>query len=147
MAEYHLSHLAREAGLEDIIAVESAGTWAIEGQPAAELSRQVCSEKGLDLSAHRSQPIDSGLLKQADLVLCMSIEHKNDLSQVFPHLKYKIFTLKEYAIKGSVNSISIADPYGRSIEHYRETCELISNEIQRIFPAIKKKAREKCPVN
>jgi protein-tyrosine phosphatase len=147
MAGYYLSRLVQEEGLEDIIAVESAGTWAIKGQPAAELSQLVCAEKDLDLSAHRSQPIDLFLIKNSDLVLCMAAEHKNDLNQIFPHFKHKIFTLREYANKSSPKSISIADPYGQSVQRYRETCQLITGEIHRIFPSIKQNAREKCLVS
>lgn len=147
MAEYYLNHLVKEEGLEELISVESAGTWAVEGMPAAESSQLVCAEEGLDLSNHRSQPIDLYLMKQADLVLCMSIDHKYDLSQIFPHLKDKIFTLKEYSNKTTQQSISIADPYGRSIENYQETYKLITGEIDRVFAVIKKNAREKCLVN
>jgi len=147
MAEYYLNHLVNEEGLEELISVESAGTWAVEGMPAAESSQLVCAEEGLDLSNHRSQPIDLYLMKQADLVLCMSIDHKYDLSQIFPHLKDKIFTLKEYSNKTTQPSISIADPYGRSIENYQETYKLITGEIDRVFAIIKKNAREKCLVN
>ena len=147
MAEYYLNSLVAKEDLEEMILVESAGTWAIDGAPAAEYSQKVCAEIGLDLSSHRSRPIDLYLVKQADLVLCMSVEHKNDLIQVFPHLQDKIFTLKEYNNKSPQNSISIADPYGRSLERYRETCEIISREIRRIFPEIKKNTREKCLVN
>lgn len=142
IAEYYLNHLVKKEGLEELIMVESAGTWAIEGMPAAEFSRQVCAGEGLDLSNHRSQPIDLYLMKQADLVLCMSSEHKNDLSQIFPHLKDKIFTLKEYNSKNTRHSISIPDPYGMPLEQYQETYKLITGEIDRIFASIKQNARE-----
>jgi len=147
IAEYYLNHLVKKEELEELIMVESAGTWAMEGMPAAEFSQQVCANEGLDLSNHRSQPIDLYLMKEADLVLCMSSEHKNDLSQIFPHLEDKIFTLKEYSNQNTQNSISIADPYGRSIDKYQETYKLITGEIDRIFAVIKKNAREKCPVS
>lgn len=147
MAEYYLNRLVKKEGLEELIIVESAGTWAMEGMPAAENSLLVCAEEGLDLSNHRSQPIDLYMMKQSDLVLCMSIDHKYDLSQIFPHLKDKIFTLKEYNNKNTPQSISIADPYSRSIENYQETYKLITGEIDRIFEVIKKNAKEKCLVN
>lgn len=147
MAEYYLNSLIAKEDLQEMIAVESAGTWAVEGAPAAENSQRVCAERDLNLSRHRSRPIDLHLMKQTDLVLCMALEHKYDLIQIFPHLRDRIFTLKEYGNKNPQNSISIVDPYGGSIEQYRETCELIFREIQRIYPALKANAREKCLVS
>lgn len=143
MAESYFNRLVEQGGLEELMGAESAGTWAFDGASAAELSRQVCAENGLDVSRHRSQSIDLHLMKSADLVLCMAQEHKNDLARVFPHLREKIFTLKEFQPRISVELASIADPYGKSIEQYRETFGIIAREIRRIFPLVRQQAQAK----
>ena len=71
MAEYYFYSLVQKEGLENLITVESTGTWAADGAPPAELSRVVCAENGIDISNHRSQALDLNLMKTANLVLCM----------------------------------------------------------------------------
>lgn len=139
MAEYYLKHLVTQDSLEARIAVSSAGTWAIDGHPAAPNSLEVCREHGLNASSHRSRMVHASIMNNADLVLCMSTQHKADLAGVFPHLAGRIFTLREYQAPHP-QSLSIADPYGMAIEAYRETFRIISREVARVYPFIKKAA-------
>ena len=125
----------------DNIHIDSAGTWAIEGAPAAPLSISVCEENGMDASAHLAKPVDLTLMKNSDLVLCMSLEHKTDLLSIFPHLDDRIFTLREYGAAETPELISIPDPYGHGIEHYRETFQLIQTEMHRLWPHVENAAQ------
>lgn len=77
--------------------VISAGTSAGRGVPAAEEAVQALKERGLDLSEHQSRPITGELLKEADLILTMTRNHKETLLQMEPGVGDKVFTLKEYA--------------------------------------------------
>jgi protein-tyrosine phosphatase len=47
--------------------VESAGTWAESGAPAASYSRELLEQDGLDLAAHRARRIERELVESADL--------------------------------------------------------------------------------
>ncbi len=138
MANSILMHFVMKEGLEEEIQVESAGTWAVHDAPASPLSVEVCREHGLDASGHRSRPVDLPSMNNADLVLCMTTEHRNDLQQIFPHLKDRIFTLKEYGVEEPRAERSIMDPYGRNISEYRKTFQEIYREIERFWPLIKK---------
>ena len=146
MAEYQLAHFIDLEGLPELISVSSCGTWAEKNIPAAKFSQQVCADHGLDISAHRSQPISSHLMNASDLVLCMAEQHKLDIRLVFPHFADKIFTLKEFAATPPIASASISDPYGKRIKEYEKTFEIISAEIRRVFPTIISYAREKSSV-
>lgn len=137
MALFELKRLIERDNLQELIHVESAGTWASEGAPATEFSQLVCAEHGLDASAHRAQGVDHYLMKNADLVLCMTIQHKHDLQQIFPHYRDKVFTLREFGRTNPESDLSINDPYGRSIERFRETFEEIAREVRRIYPLLK----------
>ncbi|RMF60060.1 MAG: low molecular weight protein arginine phosphatase [Calditrichaeota bacterium] len=137
MAVFLLRKLIEEEGLEEFIDVDSAGTWASEGAPAAELTYQVLKENGIDASSHRGKGVDHYLMKESDLILCMASEHKRDLVQIFPHFKDKIYTLKEFGTEEKLSDPTIHDPYGMNIERYRETYLEISKEIQRIWPILK----------
>lgn len=143
MAKSYLRQLIKQDGLDHLINVRSAGTWAGHGEPATRLSQMVCAEHGLDVSNHRSQPIDLYQMKEADLILCMAQAHKQDLLQIFPHYRDKIFTLKEYGRTNPPRYTSIDDPYGRNIEAYRRTFDEITTEVRRIWPVLKQHALAK----
>lgn len=73
MAEALLRALFAEAGF--LAEVRSAGTHAMDGAPAHPDARAVAAEAGLDISAHRSQPLTADLVRWADIVLGMSPGH------------------------------------------------------------------------
>ncbi len=143
IAKYYLRSLIQRENLSHIIQVDSAGTWAKTGYPAAENSLTVCQLHGLDASTHVSQQIDATMMRNADLILCMSETHKRDLLAIFPQHKDKIFLLKEYACANNAGSLTIPDPYGRKIQFYQMVYETISGEIDRIFPVIRTNALAK----
>ena len=73
-------------------------------------------ERGLDLSGHRSQPTESTLLKQFDIIVVMEIEHKHVLQERNPGLADRILTIREL----SGGSGDFADPVGGSVDIYRK---------------------------
>jgi len=77
--------------------VTSAGTYALEGTPAASHAIKIAEEKGMNLQDFRSKPISSRLIEEADLILTMTNSHKQQLLNLAPYAKNKIFLLKEYA--------------------------------------------------
>ena len=88
--------------------VSSAGTWADDGYPAAQHSRDILAEQGLDLSLHRARRVDVGMLAQADLVLCLTNAHREALQAEFPQFASRLALLS--AMAGV--AYDIADPYG-----------------------------------
>lgn len=140
MAVALLRDRIRREGLEHRIDVLSAGTWAIDGAPPAEFSAAVCRENDLDCGDHAARAVDLNLLNRANVVLCMTTEHQADLTQIFPHFRTKIFTLREFAHPTRPERMSIQDPYGRAIDHYRTAFREIAAEVERIWPALRESA-------
>jgi protein-tyrosine-phosphatase len=105
--------------------IESAGTWSIEGQPAARDSQVVLRERGIDISGHRSRPVSRELLSQFNLILTMESGHKEALRVEFPEYADRVHLLSEMI--GA--SYSIPDPMGGLIEGFEETAD----EFERIF--------------
>ncbi|MRG86210.1 low molecular weight protein arginine phosphatase [Salinibacillus xinjiangensis] len=77
------------------INVQSAGIFAGHGQSASQGTKDVLSQKGIDCQ-HQSQPITPQLIEWADLILTMTMNHKQSILMQFPNAENKIFTLKEY---------------------------------------------------
>lgn len=139
LGEAILNKMIERENLSDQIEVGSFGIWGSDGFPTSETSQKVAAENGLDVSKHLSRSISPTLIKSADLILCMTSSHKNDLLHVFPHMESKIFTLKEYGRNTILANDSIDDPIGMNLNFYRRIYREIENELTRIFPLIKKK--------
>lgn len=117
----------------DGVTVSSAGTGAWAGAPASEGSYLVALEDGVDLSAHRAQPLTPELAASADLILTMSRSHRQRLNEL--GLGDRTFLLGEYAGR-SGTAAEVDDPYGGSLSDYRDTYlqlkELLGAVVQRL---------------
>lgn len=125
-------------GLSDEIGVESAGTAAFPGMGAAENSIAVLMEKGIDFSNHRARILTEELIGEADLILTMTSNHKEQVISIDPAAAEKTFTVKEYSVlsKEELVSPDIADPIGQAVDAYRvlaEDLDLLLDEILRKF--------------
>jgi protein-tyrosine phosphatase len=112
--------------------VESAGTWASGGQPAADFSHQVMRERGLDIGDHRSQSITRELLQDFDLILTMEKNHKEALRAEFPEFADTIYVLSE--MTGQLHDIE--DPIGGSRADYLAAADEIDRLITQGFEKI-----------
>ncbi len=123
----------QKAGLVDW-AVSSAGTWASPGHLASQFSVILLDERGLDIQAHRSQPVTEPLLQQCDLVLCMETAHQKELREAFPAHRAKIYTLRQMVDERG----SVRDPYGGSRRQYERMVTEVELLIEAGFPRIQK---------
>jgi protein-tyrosine phosphatase len=133
MATALFKDLLGRSGLLDRCRVESAGTWAEEGQPATSLACQAMRERGLDLSDHRSRRVSGELLSAFDLILVMEQGHQEALRVEFPEVKDRVHLLA--GMTGE--DFTIPDPYGGTIETYRALTEELADVLQRGLPRIR----------
>ncbi|MFN8050214.1 MAG: hypothetical protein U0Q22_02130 [Acidimicrobiales bacterium] len=83
------------AGIE--AEVRSAGTQAIAGVPATDLTVKAARRLDLDLSGHASRPVDAELLEWADVVVTMERHHVIELVTQHDAPLATTFTLPELA--------------------------------------------------
>lgn len=112
--------------------VQSAGTWAQNGQAASRYSQEILAEQGLDISGHSSQVISRDLLEKANLVLCLAEGHAEALRTEFPDQADKIFLLTEMIGQ----RYSISDPYGGPRFAYERMVEEVTGLIEDGLPQI-----------
>lgn len=117
MAEHLLRRRIHQAEDDERLRVASAGTWADADEPAPAAAQQVMLEEGIDLSAHRSRALTQPDVDGADLILVMTRDHRRDILARFARVEGKLWLLTEMAGK----PYDIADPYGGSVERYRQT--------------------------
>jgi protein-tyrosine phosphatase len=92
MAEALLRHHLRQVGAR--ASVSSAGSY-VGGQPATDHAVEVMAARGLDLSTHRSRPVDGEMIRDADLVIGMTRAHVREAAVLEPDGFDRVFTLKE----------------------------------------------------
>ena len=97
------------------LTVDSAGLTARTGDPADPVYLDMAKESNLDLTSHRSKPINRGLLESADLTLVMTGGHKRRLTERYPEFSGKIMLLGHWVDGG----VSVSDPHRKSIDAYR----------------------------
>ena len=102
------------------IEVYSCGVYAQNGDIPTYEGIQVMKEYGIDLSKHRAINIKNSNIKDMDLILCATKRHKDTVIYMYPELKEKIYTMKEY-IGYDSNDLDILDPWGYGLDIYR-TC-------------------------
>jgi protein-tyrosine-phosphatase len=144
MAEAILKDMLKSAGLD--MEVLSAGTSVFFESGASDGAVQAMNEKGIDISNHRSKPVDKKTLERADLILTMTRAHKRAVLDMAPELSEKVFTLKEYIRKGSEEAseeaedgsdFDISDPFGQPVEYYRACAEEIEKALEKLVIMLK----------
>jgi protein-tyrosine-phosphatase len=118
--------------------VESAGTWAREGEPAAARSQLVLQARGLDLSQHRSRSVTLEMLQSFQLILTMERGHKEALKVEFPSLAGRVFTISEMA--GPARDVR--DPVTGTLADYQDTARELEQLIEAGFEKICRLAGE-----
>ena len=88
------------------IHIASAGTFTNEGEKASANAIEVANQYGIDMESFGSQSVSPAMIKEADLVLAMTGNHKKLLNTLSPESQDKIFLLKEYQFGENVNQLN-----------------------------------------
>mgnify|MGYP000158791910 CR=1 FL=1 len=117
MAHYLLEKKLKDKNIKNV-EVYSSGIYAEENETSTYEAKEVMKEYGVDLSSHRATNTMKSNIKDMDLILCMTVNHKRELIYMYPELKEKIYTLKEY-VGDTENGLDIKDPWGYGLATYR----------------------------
>ena len=151
MAEALLRHELKERGCDDIT-VSSVGTWAYLGNPAMPEGVEAMNLMGIDMTEHRSRPVDQDELREASLIVVMTSVHVRELKTLIPEVMDKVLLLKELAeiepapeagpsrderllalLRGtkpkSRRSLDVDDPIGKPIGAYQRTVEVLQDGV------------------
>ena len=118
-------------GIADKVAVSSAGIAAWTGQAASASAVEVMARQGLSLQEHSALQIDNRHVYASQLVLAMTLSHKESLLCIAPGARSRIFTLGEYAGRPG----DVTDPMGKSTAVY----QLCADQLAELIDAAKDK--------
>ena len=122
MAEGLLKSMMPEHMKTDI-AVSSAGTNALDGNPAESNAIRAMKEFGIDITAHIARSITKRMIAEAAYIFVMEPRHKTIIDSGYGGKGSKIHLLAEFS--PTKNLGNIFDPYGESIEVYRNCASII----------------------
>jgi protein-tyrosine-phosphatase len=128
MAEALARKLAKRRGIQDL-SVSSAGTNAWDNATATDEALLVGMERDIDLTGHRARKLTSAIVSEADLIFVMTPAHLEQVVQLGG--RGKVHVINEYASK--VQNGGIADPYGGDLEAYRQTADVLEQELEKLF--------------
>lgn len=103
------------------IEVASAGVSAFSGDTATPEAIEVCKERGVDLTYHRSRRLNFEDLNTTDLFVCMTESHSDIIHGL-----------------GKMNTVTLGvpDPYCRGIAAYRACADLIEKGFEALTTAL-----------
>ena len=110
--------------------VASAGVAARAGDPPSANSVEVMKKVGLDIAAHRSQPLTPGLIEEASAIFVMTESHRAIMHAMFDPTPHHIYLFREFMPRKAEKQIG--DPYGGPLPEY-EACR---DEIVEAIPSV-----------
>ena len=120
--------------------VYSCGVYAETGDYATYNAVEVAKEYDADISNHRATNIRESKIEEMDLILCATTSHKQSVSYLYPSLKTKVFTMKEYAkLDNNGQDMDIKDPWGYDEFIYRKCAQEINECLEKTIEILKNK--------
>lgn len=130
MAEYLFRHYIKDKNSNwDAV---SGGLSASYGQNASTEAVQALNECGVDLSTHRSRPVNRELTAAAAVIIGMTGAHCEQLARLDPAIAEKTFLLMSFASPPG-ELMDLADPIGMSLDVYRKTRETIARAVPGLY--------------
>ena len=120
----------------------SAGTLNIKDSSPTIEAMDVAQNSGIDISMHKSQGLNIDIMRRANIIICMALNHIHYIQDNFPEYRSKSILLKQWQMETKLSNPSIADPIGRNISFYEQIFNEIRLEIRRVLAEIYRQADE-----
>lgn len=102
--------------------VFSSGIGALVGRPADPYSVELMQEKGIDLTDHCAQQINSVLVSASDLILTMEQGHVDAIMSKYPESRGKVHLIGKWS-----DNIEIPDPYKKDRAAFESASSVIES--------------------
>ena len=135
-AEARMRQMIEEAGLDDVIAVSSAGTFHLEGQLAHPRSIQIAEHRGASLRDFRSRAVTTDIISAAHLIVCMEARHVRELTRDYPEAKPRMRLLRSSRL--GLGGTDVPDPIGLKDAAYDAALAIIDDALVELLPDIRR---------
>ena len=136
MAEGMFRHAIKEAGLENQVQIDSAGTHSYHvGSPPDARAQQAILKRGIDISGQRSRLVTDRDLAEYDYILVMDgANHANLIRRASAAHKSKIRRLLSYSKK--YPNLDVPDPYYGGTDGFEENLDMIHDAVHHLVREI-----------
>lgn len=102
--------------------IESAGLFAAPGAPPAQEAVEAMARQGLDIRGHRARPLTLQMVREADVIYCMTRGHVQAVLEMDPSAASKVMPLDPAG--------DIEDPIGSDLTIYQRCAETIRRGLE-----------------
>ena len=143
MAEGMFRHAIKEAGLENQVQIDSAGTHSYHvGSPPDPRAQQAIQKRGIDISAQRSRKVTEQDIAEYDYILVMDgTNHSHLIRRASAAHHDKIRRLLSFSRK--YPNLDVPDPYYGGNEGFEENLDMIHDAVQNLVREIREQAQPK----
>jgi protein-tyrosine phosphatase len=142
MAEGVFRHMIRQAGLDDVVRVESAGTHAFHvGEAPDKRAASTVAKRGYDISDLRARRVDDADFERFDLILAMDWDNLSLLQQQAPKkAHHKLQLLMRFATEHE--SATIPDPYYGAQQGFEQALDFIEDACAGLLDVARRRATQ-----
>jgi len=132
-------HMIGEAGLADVVRVDSAATHNFHVGEAPDPRAQAAARKrGYDLSTHVGRQITAQDFREFDLILAMDWENLSALQQQCPKVyQHKLMLLMRFS--NEYEEATVPDPYYGAPEGFNKVLDYIEDACQGVLELVRKR--------
>jgi protein-tyrosine phosphatase len=132
--------MVADAGISDIVQVESAGTHAYHvGEPPDARAEQAAKKRGYEIGDLRARQVTADDFRAADLILAMDWENLSMLQQQCPKAyKHKLQLLMRFA--GEHDAATVPDPYYGGPEGFNTVLDYVEDACQGLLDVVRRRA-------
>jgi protein-tyrosine phosphatase len=129
-----------DAGIADIVQVESAGTHAYHvGEPPDARAQQAAKKRGYEIGDLCARQVTADDFRAADLILAMDWENLSMLQQQCPKAyKHKLQLLMRFA--GEHDAATVPDPYYGGPEGFNTVLDYVEDACQGLLDVVRRRA-------
>lgn len=142
MAEGVFRHLVRQAGLDDVVKVSSAGTHAFHaGEAPDKRAQAVAAKRGFDISDLRASRVKEKDFDDFDMILAMDWDNLALLQQMAPkRTHHKLQLLMRFATEHE--TATIPDPYYGNAQGFDQVLDYIEDACTGLLEVAKRRATQ-----
>ncbi len=142
MAEGVFRHLVRQAGLDEVVRVASAGTHAFHlGEAPDRRAQAAASRRGYEIADLRATRVREKDFDEFDLVLAMDWDNLSALQQMAPKTSHhKLQLLMRFATEHE--TATIPDPYYGNAQGFEQTLDYIEDACNGLLELAKRRATQ-----
>ena len=142
MAEGVFRHMVRQAGLDEVVRVASAGTHAFHlGEAPDKRAQAAVAKRGYDISELRASRVKERDFDEFDMVLAMDWDNLAQLQQLAPKsAHHKLQLLMRFATEHE--TATIADPYYGNVQGFEQALDYIEDACNGLLELAKRRATQ-----